>query len=205
MTPQEIIKSKLADGVCFRDIVDAIGERNMSLIHSVAKVEGWDFVAANPKDAFSPKVARRVTPAAPVAVAIAKPVPEEPEEETRKKPKTARAKALELLKSFLPGDQVRAIISVMDYDSDIPYLLPFPDAPDDYDLDPAGTLYARPKQGRAGGKMNPDRYGYKGRWICRYKARDGKKRRMLSPKYLMIARTLAERDWKKETEVGATE
>jgi hypothetical protein len=198
MTPQETIQSKLADGVLFANLVDAVGEKYISLIHKVAKAEGWNFVPRNPGDIMSPKIARRDD--TPVEVLPESPKEQEldTEEPLARKEKSATTKAIELLKSTLPADQLAAIVDALEYDDDYPFLLPFPDAPDDYDLDPWGAVYSRVKRGRGVAKLRINRFQKPKtkKWIVGYKLRVDGSREPYAPRYLAVARTIAERKWK---------
>ena len=103
-----------------------------------------------------------------------------------------------------PAPEPRTPTPVEEDADGMPELLPFTEAPG-YSVDAWGIPHAEKKKGRKAGKVRPDRYGYKGRWICRYRLRVDGRQKIFSPKYLMIARTLAERDWKQENEVSTTE
>lgn len=95
--------------------------------------------------------------------------------------------------------------------SAIPDLLPCPDLPG-YQVDRWGIPYAETKQGRKGGKVAIENYEYfargekKPRHITRYRLTVNGNRRSIFPRYLLKARLIAERTWKKGgAEVGAPE
>jgi len=125
-----------------------------------------------------------------------------PRRKTATAKKSARVKALELLKSVLPEDQLAAVKDILDYDSEIPYLLPFPDAPDEYDLDPWGVPYAKTSKGRRGGKIRVNRSQKKKskKWATGYRLTIDGDREDKPPRYLLIARTIAEREFWRESQ-----
>jgi hypothetical protein len=100
-------------------------------------------------------------------------------------------------------DELEPVAEVLPDEDDgdeMPELLPFPDAPA-YDLDSWGIPHTRKRRGTPAKKMRPNRFQKKGnkKWVTNYRLRtpDGE-RSPFQPRYLLIARTIAERKWKAE-------
>jgi len=178
------------------------------LMPAIAEVDAFRLKPKQPDP--PPPVAKPVVAeplkAAPVAVAIERDEPEDEEEEEpaedededreeEERPKRKPAK---------PGKKKKEKTEAESFEDEtgIPFLLPFGDAPDEYDLDPWGIPYAKTSPGRAAGKIRANRSQKKKskKWITNYRLTIDGEREEFTPRYLLIARTIAEREFWRESE-----